>query len=47
LTINQIKASGLRGRGCAGFLSALKFSFMPKFTTKYRPSYLIVNADES
>ena len=32
--ISQIKASGLRGRGGAGFPSGLKYSFMPKFTSK-------------
>jgi len=44
--INEIKASGLRGRGGAGFPSGLKWSFMPKVTDG-RPSYLVVNADES
>ncbi|KAJ6988792.1 NADH dehydrogenase [ubiquinone] flavoprotein 1, mitochondrial isoform X1 [Populus alba] len=42
--VNEVKKSGLQGRGGAGFLSALKF--MPK-TTDGRPSYLVVNADES
>ncbi len=42
---NEVKASGLRGRGGAGFPTGLKWSFMPKQTD--RPSYLIVNADES
>jgi NADH dehydrogenase (ubiquinone) flavoprotein 1 len=32
--INEIKASGLRGRGGAGFPSGLKYSFMPKVTSK-------------
>lgn len=45
--INEIKASGLRGRGGAGFPSGLKYSFMPKVTSKERPSYLVINADES
>ena len=43
--INQIKGSGLRGRGGAGFPSGLKYSFMPKVTTKQRPSYLVINSD--
>lgn len=41
-----MKASGLRGRGGAGFPSGLKWSFMPKHSDG-RPSYLVVNADES
>jgi NADH-quinone oxidoreductase subunit F len=44
--INEVKASGLRGRGGAGFPTGLKWSFMPKFDPA-RPSYLVVNADES
>jgi NADH-quinone oxidoreductase subunit F len=44
--INEIKASGLRGRGGAGFPTGLKWSFMPK-QSDGRPSYLVVNADES
>ena len=40
-----VKASGLRGRGGAGFPTGMKWSFMPKDTGK--PSYLICNADES
>ena len=43
--INETKASGLRGRGGAGFSTGLKWSFMPKADA--RPSYLVVNADES
>ncbi len=43
--IEQVKASGLRGRGGAGFSTGMKWSFMPKDHTK--PSYLVVNADES
>ena len=43
--INEVKASGLRGRGGAGFPTGLKWSFMPKADT--RPSYLVINADES
>jgi len=44
--IEQVKASGLRGRGGAGFPTGLKWSFMPK-ESDGRPSYLVVNADES
>jgi len=43
--INEVKVSGLRGRGGAGFPTGLKWSFMPK--SDPRPSYLVVNADES
>ena len=43
--IERVKASGLRGRGGAGFPTGLKWSFMPK--NDPRPSYLVVNADES
>jgi NADH dehydrogenase (ubiquinone) flavoprotein 1 len=45
--IAEIKASGLRGRGGAGFPSGLKYSFMPKDALDGRPNYLVVNADES
>src|SRR5882757_9041644 len=45
--IAEMKASGLRGRGGAGFPTGLKWSFMPKESTDSRPSYLVVNADES
>ena len=41
-----MKASGLRGRGGAGFPTGLKWSFMPK-QSDGRPHYLVVNADES
>jgi NADH-quinone oxidoreductase subunit F len=44
--INEMKASGLRGRGGAGFPTGLKWSFMPK-EIGARPHYLVVNADES
>ena len=44
--INEMKASGLRGRGGAGFPTGLKWSFMPKQVGD-RPHYLVVNADES
>ena len=44
--INEVKASGQRGRGGAGFATGLKWSFMPK-QTEGRPHYLVINADES
>ncbi|GMI32095.1 hypothetical protein TrCOL_g9173 [Triparma columacea] len=44
--VQEIKDSGLRGRGGAGFPSGLKWSFMPK-NSDGRPSFLVVNADES
>merc|ERR1719316_1179764 len=43
--INEIKGSGLRGRGGAGFPSGMKWSFMNK-PSDGRPKYLVVNADE-
>ena len=43
---DQIKASGLRGRGGAGFATGVKWTFMPKQESE-RPHYLVVNADES
>ncbi len=43
--IEEMKKSGLRGRGGAGFPTGLKWSFMPK-QSDGRPSYLVVNADE-
>lgn len=43
--IDEMKGSGLRGRGGAGFPTGLKWSFMPKTETD-RPHYLVVNADE-
>jgi len=43
--IDEVKASGLRGRGGAGFPSGLKWSFMPK-KSDGRPHYLVINADE-
>src|SRR5580693_1136263 len=43
--INEVKASGQRGRGGAGFATGLKWSFMPKQVD--RPHYLVINADES
>jgi NADH-quinone oxidoreductase subunit F len=44
--VNEVKKSDLRGRGGAGFPTGLKWSFMPK-QSDGRPSYLVVNADES
>src|SRR3954471_2965535 len=44
--VEEMKKSGLRGRGGAGFPTGLKWSFMPK-EVKDRPHYLVVNADES
>ena len=44
--VDEMKKSGLRGRGGAGFPTGLKWSFMPK-EVKERPHYLVVNADES
>ena len=44
--VNEVKNSGLRGRGGAGFPTGLKWSFMPK-KSDGRPHYLVVNADES
>ena len=43
--INEMKASGLRGRGGAGFPTGLKWSFVPKQSAK--PKYVLVNGDES
>jgi len=42
--VNEVKESGLRGRGGAGFGTGMKWSFMPKESP--RPSYLVINADE-
>ena len=44
--VEIMKASGLRGRGGAGFPTGLKWSFMPK-QSDGRPAYLVINADES
>jgi NADH-quinone oxidoreductase subunit F len=45
--IEEIKASGLRGRGGAGFSTGMKWSFMPDPEKTKKPHYLVVNADES
>jgi len=45
--IEDIKASGLRGRGGAGFPTGMKWSFMPKEPKPGKPSFLVINADES
>ncbi len=45
--IEEMKKSGLRGRGGAGFPTGMKWSFMPKESPDGRPSYLVINADES
>jgi NADH-quinone oxidoreductase subunit F len=42
--MNEVKASGLRGRGGAGFPAGVKWSFIPK---NIFPKYIVVNADES
>jgi NADH-quinone oxidoreductase subunit F len=43
--INEMKTSGLRGRGGAGFPTGMKWSFVPKQSAK--PKYVLVNGDES
>src|SRR5260370_35495221 len=43
--INEVKASGLRGRGGAGFPTGMKWGFLPRQSPK--PKYIMVNADES
>ena len=43
--IDEVKASGLRGRGGAGFPTGLKWSFMPRGTSEQ--NYLVCNSDES
>ena len=45
--IEVIKASGLRGRGGAGFPTGMKWSFMPKEPKPGKPNFLVINADES
>ncbi len=44
--IEEIKESGLRGRGGAGFPAGMKWSFMPQESKDGRPNYLVINADE-
>ena len=43
--IEEVKASGLRGRGGAGFPTGMKWSFVPR--TSPKPKYIVCNADES
>lgn len=43
--IEEIKKSGIRGRGGAGFSAGMKWSFVPRNTGK--PTYIVCNADES
>jgi NADH-quinone oxidoreductase subunit F len=43
--VNEVKNSGLRGRGGAGFSTGLKWSFVPKQAPK--PKYVLCNGDES
>ena len=43
--VNEVKNSGLRGRGGAGFNTGLKWSFVPKQSPK--PKYILCNGDES
>jgi NADH-quinone oxidoreductase subunit F len=45
--IDAVKASGLRGRGGAGFPTGMKWGFMPKEPKPGKPNFLVVNADES
>jgi NADH-quinone oxidoreductase subunit F len=45
--IDEIKESGLRGRGGAGFPTGMKWSFMPKEPKPGKPGFLVINADES
>ncbi|MAI02598.1 MAG: NADH-quinone oxidoreductase subunit NuoF [Rickettsiales bacterium TMED254] len=44
--LDEVKKSGLRGRGGAGFPTGLKWSFMPP-KSSIKPNYLVINADES
>ncbi len=43
--VEEVKKSGLRGRGGAGFPAGVKWGFLPKNSSK--PIYLLCNADES
>src|SRR4030095_16873825 len=45
--IEEVKNSGLRGRGGAGFPTGMKWSFMPKAPKPGKPNFLVINADES
>jgi NADH-quinone oxidoreductase subunit F len=45
--VEEVRKSGLRGRGGAGFVTGLKWSFMPREVLPERPHYLVINADES
>jgi NADH-quinone oxidoreductase subunit F len=45
--IDIVKASGLRGRGGAGFPTGMKWGFMPKEPKEGKPNFLVINADES
>src|SRR5262249_23655793 len=45
--IAELEASGLRGRGGAGFPTGRKWAFVPKPDQLPKPHYLVVNADES
>jgi NADH-quinone oxidoreductase subunit F len=44
--IDEVKESGLRGRGGAGFPTGVKWSFMPQESKDGQPNYLVINADE-
>ena len=44
---DEVKKSGLRGRGGAGFPTGLKWSFVPSLEKNTKPRYLAINADES
>src|SRR6266851_4198528 len=45
--INEVKASGLRGRGGAGFPTGMKWGFLPREPKPGKPNFLVINADES
>jgi len=44
--IEEVRKSGLRGRGGAGFITGIKWSFMPNEVNPLRPHYLVINGDE-